>query len=177
MLLWLIVIATLAAAIIALVVVLVVVNTGDSGDHSAADGDRTSAPLNPGSTSTSPQSTGPSSSPRSSSSTTTTTTTRPSSSSRTTTTTTRPVRLPRGVDLCAEGEGGIEMPNVGALSDTTSCPFAEEVRIAYLQQLDRDGEVTVEAVSPVTGDSYTMSCRGSAPVVCTGGNDARVYLY
>ena len=81
------------------------------------------------------------------------------------------------MDLCAEDEDGIELPNVGARSGTTSCPFAEEVRLAYLQQPDRDGQVTVEAVSPVTGDRYTMSCRGSAPVVCRGGNDAQVYLY
>ena len=59
----------------------------------------------------------------------------------------------------------------------TTCPFAEQVRRAYLAQAIRHAVVTVYASSPVTGWTYSMSCTGSRVVTCTGGNDAIVYLY
>ena len=61
----------------------------------------------------------------------------------------------------------------------TSCPFAEEVRIAYgasgpPSALPR----VVHAFSPVTRKSYPMTCAANgALVTCTGGEDAIVYVY
>jgi hypothetical protein len=59
-----------------------------------------------------------------------------------------------------------------SVGPNTSCAFAFNVRAAY----DRQGPGTVLAYSPVTRRTYAMTCAGSAPVVCTGGNDASVYL-
>jgi hypothetical protein len=54
----------------------------------------------------------------------------------------------------------------------TSCPFALNVRAAY----ELHGPGTVDAYSPVTRRTYAMFCSGAAPVVCTGGDHASVYL-
>ena len=69
---------------------------------------------------------------------------------------------------------GIPCSATVAVGPKTSCPFGLNVESAW-----RDaggGSVTVEAGSPVTGKTYTMTCVDGAPVVCTGGNDARVYI-
>ncbi len=57
----------------------------------------------------------------------------------------------------------------------TSCPFAQNVRSAYFKS--GGGSVTVNAFSPTTGRSYSMSCSGSSPTACTGGNSASVYFF
>lgn len=67
--------------------------------------------------------------------------------------------------------------STSAVVGNTSCPFAEEVRMAYLQQPERDADVSVRAFSPMTKQWYTMSCTGSDVVKCTGGTDAAVYVY
>ena len=78
---------------------------------------------------------------------------------------------------CADGHSGIA-------TNVTSCPFAENVRIAYLTQPGPD----VIAYSPVTGQAYDMLCSGgyvahltigyTVPSVrCVGGNDAVVVLF
>ena len=54
----------------------------------------------------------------------------------------------------------------------TSCPFALNVRDAYYAS----GPGTVYVYSPVTGRTYAMYCSSSAPVVCTGGKNASVYI-
>jgi hypothetical protein len=56
----------------------------------------------------------------------------------------------------------------------TSCPFAENVKGAYFEEVG-SGAGTVEAYSPVTGDDYAMTCSDS-PHECVGGNDAAVYF-
>lgn len=64
-------------------------------------------------------------------------------------------------------------------SPATSCPFAEQVRVAYAAS----GAPTalprrIRAVSPVTGDVYEMTCAtGASVATCTGGDFAVVYLY
>lgn len=63
-------------------------------------------------------------------------------------------------------------------NDQTSCQFAENVARAYggLDQPVTE-EVTLEDVSsPVTGQSYTLTCDFTSPVRCTGGNNAVIYL-
>jgi serine/threonine kinase PknH len=59
----------------------------------------------------------------------------------------------------------------------TSCPFAENVQRAYLNSVDQGNGGTVTAVSPVTGQTYTMQCTDGSPVVCTGGTNAVVEFY
>ena len=62
------------------------------------------------------------------------------------------------------GDGIVAGPN-------TTCPFARNVRDAYY---DAPGVVTtVEVWSPVTGQTYTMSCApAGSGISCAGGNDA-----
>ena len=57
--------------------------------------------------------------------------------------------------------------------DTTSCPFAKNVRAAYF---DVPGDsVEIDVHSPATGKNYTMACvRTKGTVTCRGGNQAVV---
>ncbi len=57
-------------------------------------------------------------------------------------------------------------------NSNTSCDFARIVKETY----QKSGQATFEALSPVTGKTYTMSCTGGSPHVCTGGNNAAVYF-
>lgn len=93
---------------------------------------------------------------------------------------TTPVSLPPGANSCpisGEAVGGLAHSAVG--STATSCAFAERVRQAY----GAGGPPTttprqVYAESPVTGQQYSMTCiANGALVVCSGGNDAVVYVY
>lgn len=63
-------------------------------------------------------------------------------------------------------------------NEVTSCEFAHEVRLAYLDASNGiEGPVRLSQVfSPVTSKSYDMRCDFTVPVVCRGGNDAVVYL-
>ncbi|WKD61687.1 hypothetical protein CCICO_08360 [Corynebacterium ciconiae DSM 44920] len=62
---------------------------------------------------------------------------------------------------------------------STSELFAKNVRDAFATQWVETGntEVSIEAMSPVTMESYTLKCSGDHVVRCTGGNDAEVMLY
>lgn len=62
-------------------------------------------------------------------------------------------------------------------SNLTSCQFAEEVRREYISQPSRGAKVLIEARSPVTGQTYGMTCTGRRVVTCTGGTSAVVYIY
>jgi hypothetical protein len=63
------------------------------------------------------------------------------------------------------GGGVVAGPN-------TSCPFAQNVVATYNQT----GGGTVSVYSPVTNQTYSMSCTSSPPHVCTGANNASVYF-
>jgi hypothetical protein len=63
--------------------------------------------------------------------------------------------------------GGV---SVGA---NTSCGFAQNVADGYRAT----GDSVIRAYSPTTHDTYAMTCSGSNPTVCHGGNDATVYIY
>lgn len=54
----------------------------------------------------------------------------------------------------------------------TSCAFAENVRSAY----ESSGAGTVSAYSPVTGETYEMTCSSGAYVECSGADNASVYF-
>lgn len=64
-------------------------------------------------------------------------------------------------------------------TDVTSPEFAANVHAAFTRVYNDTGrtDVTVSAVSPVTGKTYSMSCSGSTTVYCTGGNNARVKIW
>lgn len=96
------------------------------------------------------------------------------------TTSTTSVKLPEGAHACpttAGPAGGLSQSAVG--SAATSCQFAEQVRLAYgASGPAGPAPRQVSAVSPVTGQSYTMTCSADGGlVVCRGGDDAVVYLY
>jgi hypothetical protein len=64
------------------------------------------------------------------------------------------------------GGGIIAGPN-------TSCPFALNVHAAW--QAAPGVNNTVQAYSPVTGQTYTMTCaQAGAGITCSGGNNASV---
>ena len=56
----------------------------------------------------------------------------------------------------------------------TSCPFAVNVEQTWLTSGATD---TFSVYSPVTGQSYLMTCRSIDPTVCTGGSNALVEFY
>lgn len=101
------------------------------------------------------------------------TSTRPTSP----TTTSRAPRPASVLEECSDS-GGDLYPRSGRGTDNTTCPFARSVRDAYLGAGHIGGAATIEADSPVTGQTYTMRCNGTDEfVVCRGGNNAVVYLY
>jgi hypothetical protein len=59
-----------------------------------------------------------------------------------------------------------------SVGPNTSCAFADRVQRAF----KASGPGPVEAYSPTTGRTYTMNCTGGSPHVCTGGNNASVYI-
>jgi serine/threonine protein kinase len=61
-----------------------------------------------------------------------------------------------------------------SVGPNTTCGFARNVEQAYLQSAGGNTDVT--AYSPATGQTYTMSCTGGTPHVCTGGTNASVYF-
>lgn len=54
-----------------------------------------------------------------------------------------------------------------------SCSFGVNVVRAYHQSGDSS---KISAYSPVTKKTYTMSCQGTAPAICNGGENATVYV-
>jgi serine/threonine protein kinase len=62
---------------------------------------------------------------------------------------------------------------VSVKTRTTSCVFGKSVANAYRAG---GGSSEVVAYSPKTHITYTMSCSGTNPVVCTGGHEAIVYI-
>ena len=57
-------------------------------------------------------------------------------------------------------------------ASTTSCEFGLNVAEDYFSVPGN----TFESFSPATDDTYTMTCSGPPPIVCTGGNGATVYI-
>jgi hypothetical protein len=91
----------------------------------------------------------------------------------------------KGGDSTAGGDTTVVPPSGGIPGDaencgsqvyaragTTSCAFALNVASDYYSSESN----SFESFSPTTGESYAMTCSGSALVVCTGGNNAAVYL-
>ena len=72
--------------------------------------------------------------------------------------------VPAGSESCGDG--------VYVEGSTTSCAFGRNVAADYYSSPGN----TFESFSPTTGQSYEMTCTGPPPIVCTGGNNATVYL-
>jgi hypothetical protein len=60
-----------------------------------------------------------------------------------------------------------------SVNASTTCPFAQNVAEEYRSS---GGASSIEVYSPVTKQTYTMSCSGGVPTVCRGGNNAVVYI-
>ncbi|WP_245548092.1 serine/threonine-protein kinase [Nocardia pneumoniae] len=108
----------------------------------------------------------------------------PTSSAASTSAKPTPVTLPAGAKPCGQGQAAAgAFTQSAAGTAVTSCAFAEEVRRAYAelgtsQNTARDAPRTVVATSPVTGRTYTMNCQSEGQlVVCSGGENAVVYVY
>lgn len=77
---------------------------------------------------------------------------------------------PAGAAVCDSG--------VAVGTSVTSCAFAQAVRAEYLRTGVNGQARMIVAYSPVTGQSYPMTCTPEGSVVtCRGGNDAVVYVY
>lgn len=84
------------------------------------------------------------------------------------------VRVPEGKECARTGSGPFAA--AGTANASTSCPFAINVRDAYVANLN-GAAGTVRAYSPTTKLWYDMKCSGSQPVLCTGGKAGRVIIY
>ena len=83
------------------------------------------------------------------------------------------IELPGSAEDC----GSVGAFTVYSGNDATSCPFAENVGSAYADLGETTEAATLSDVSsPVTGETYDMTCEFTTPVRCEGGNDAVVYL-
>lgn len=86
--------------------------------------------------------------------------------------------------MCLTGDGfGIRLLAAG---ENTSCEFARAVMGRQVRgHSPSEGDVLdklqspVDVVSPVTDETYSISCSVDADrlATCTGGNGARVYMY
>jgi hypothetical protein len=68
---------------------------------------------------------------------------------------------------------GTSCGNGVSAGPNTTCGFAQNVASAYRSSPSS----VVNAYSPTTNDHYSMTCSGSNPTVCRGGNNASVYIY
>lgn len=94
----------------------------------------------------------------------------------------RPSSTNDDADEAATDTGGrskSDYPNFGANS-ATSDEFARVVYNQFIAEYLATGNTspTLNVASPVTGESYTMTCAPSTNyVTCTGGNNANVGIY
>jgi serine/threonine protein kinase len=77
-----------------------------------------------------------------------------------------PVKPPAESESCS---GASEL----WVNQYTSCPFAENTQSAYAEA---NGSKQLSVYSPVTGKTYSMACKGTGLITCTGGNNAAVYF-
>jgi hypothetical protein len=70
-----------------------------------------------------------------------------------------------GLQQCGSGEASISVEGV-------SCTVGEEIHRTYLH----GSHGTLAATDPDTGESITVKCGGTAPVICTGAGGVNVYF-
>jgi hypothetical protein len=92
-------------------------------------------------------------------------------------------KRPKTTTTAAGGTSGGTSPPASSSSNcggnlsvgpNTSCAFGVLVERAYFQS--GGGSGLVDAFSPVTQRTYTMTCTAGAPTVCRGGNNASVFI-
>ncbi len=81
--------------------------------------------------------------------------------------------LPANRSECA---AGVYVEERVAGTPYTSCPFAREVARSYGSGSSGDAVTYISAFSPVTGETYDMTCDGIETVRCSDGKSALVYL-
>ena len=86
------------------------------------------------------------------------------------------VTVPPGSKECSRTGTG-PFAASGTANESTSCPFAINVREAYLKAGLNGAPGQIVAFSPTTGLTYTMDCAGAQPVLCRGGVAGRVVIY
>ena len=72
-----------------------------------------------------------------------------------------------------------DLNNVYTGTASTSAEFALEVRDEFVRNYLDTGELTgrIQATSPITGQTYEMSCSDSNGfITCSGGNNAVIYI-
>jgi serine/threonine protein kinase len=74
------------------------------------------------------------------------------------------IQVPATADSCTSGLW---------VNAVTSCEFAENTRSAYAEA---NGAKEISSYSPVTGQTYSMTCEGTGTVVCRGGDDAALWF-
>lgn len=91
--------------------------------------------------------------------------------------------LPAGAtpvnDAALSGTPAGNLNNVYTGTASTSTEFALEVRDEFVRNYLDTGELNnrIQATSPVTGQTYEMSCSDSQGyVTCAGGNNAVIYI-
>ena len=79
----------------------------------------------------------------------------------------------QGGGAAGNGGGGPHDCGSGVTANNagTTCSFALNVAEQYRAS---GGASTIEVYSPVTKQTYTMSCVGASATTCTGGNNASV---
>lgn len=60
-----------------------------------------------------------------------------------------------------------------SVNTVTSCPFARAVRDEYQSS---GGSSSILVTSPVTHQTYPMTCVGALPTICRGGNNAAIAI-
>jgi hypothetical protein len=101
-----------------------------------------------------------------------------------TSSTSRPVQSPPGPTTVSSGSSGSNGSSTSASPGTscggdvsvgpnTTCGFAQNVADGYRAT----GSSVIRAYSPKTDSTYAMTCSGSNPTICHGGNDATVYIF
>lgn len=61
-----------------------------------------------------------------------------------------------------------------SVGKNTSCSFAENVYNEW--RFNGGGSRSFNVSSPVTNRDYWMTCVAGVPTICTGGNNAVVYI-
>jgi len=87
------------------------------------------------------------------------------------TSTTRPSGSSPAPSGSATATSGTDCGGGISVNSVTSCTFAGNVRDEYQNS---GGSSVIEVYSPVTKQTYTMTCTGAGPTVCAGGNGAEV---
>lgn len=86
------------------------------------------------------------------------------------------VTVPSGSKECQRTGTG-PFAAAGTANETTSCPFAINVREAYLAAGLNGTAGQIRAYSPTTKLWYDLECAGAQPALCTGGRAGRVIIY